>query len=106
MVMRSALLEMRHSGSCPWWTPKEMTCLIRLVFLQYFPLYIKYAACVGYSLHSLFFYIFRPWPQIKVMSGLPNTTDRKLLRDIKRGLLGKLLTSSFDDEFLYTAVGV
>lgn len=48
---------------------------------------------------SLYFYAFRPWLKIKVTSGLPNTTDRKLQHEMK----GQFLTSSYDDELLYKA---
>lgn len=86
MVMKSALLEMRLSGNSPWWIQGEMNCLIRLeISMLYFcPFLLLLLNYYYYQKiwYSHFVSFLRPWLMIKVTSGLPNTTDRKLQREL------------------------
>lgn len=75
--MRSALWEMKPLGNCLPWTPKEVTCLIRFLW-KHFLLFKMHKGLHFYLFLFVCLYIFRPWLKIRVMSGLPNTTDRKL----------------------------
>lgn len=57
MVMRFALWEMRLSGNCPRRTPREMTYLIRLVFLQHSPFYINDSTRLIFTVPVLFVFL-------------------------------------------------
>lgn len=97
--MRFALWEMKHFDSCLQWIPKEMNCLIRSALLQSFTNSVTVQrlifTCLGSALCA-FILVFRQWLMIKVTSGLPSTTDRKLLRETKSplGMTGHRLSGS------------
>lgn len=88
MGMKFALWETKLLGNCLWWILMQMNCLTR--WEQFLSLYTYNKLDTLYTRLSCFVLAFRRWLKIKVMSGLPNTRDKRQLHEIKAANLWKL----------------